>query len=268
MDRWETEKYWAELPPEEQAKIRWRFYGYTCEHDWDKGPYDNAMDAIPILDHGYVALLDHMGTDIDIVNAARISFNRESSSLDDRDRKLLRYLWEHQHTSPFEMVEFKFIVKCPIFVARQWMRHRTWSYNEVSRRYTEDEIEFYIPDKDWLRQQSDNDRQASVEADENLDSLMAWLRIVGSRDRSYETYDDLLRDGLCREQSRMVLSLNMYTTFIAKVDLANLLHFIDLRFDPHAQWEIQQYGEAIAEMIGNIVPETMNVFMEKRNEHS
>ncbi len=253
MDNNETFEYWRTLSPEESEKIRWRFYGDMCTYDWDNGPYNDAMDAIPILDHGYVALLDHMGTDIDIINAARISFNRESSSLDDRDRKLLRYLFEHRHTSPFEMVEFKFIVKCPIFVARQWMRHRTWSYNEVSRRYTDENIEFYIPKRNWMRQQAKNDRQASIEAGEDFDTISHWLRILGARDRSCEVYDDLIADGLCREQARMVLSQNLYTTFIAKVDLSNLLHFLELRFDPHAQWEIQQYAYAVRDLMSPIL---------------
>ena len=266
MNRKETTNYWLSLDDESMKKIRWRFYGETSEHEWNVGPYETAIDAIPILDHGYVALLDHMGTDIDIVNAARISFNRESEGFDDRDRKLLRYLWQHRHTSPFEMVEFKFVVKCPLFVARQWMRHRTWSYNEVSRRYTSEEIEFYTPDFAWIRKQAKNNRQASEETDE-LGFENVW-EFHAASDLGEERYLRLNENGVCREQARMVLPQSMYTTFIAKVDLANLLHFLDLRMDSHAQWEIQQYSEAIIEMIQNIVPETMDIFMEEKGSAS
>lgn len=262
MNYKEATEYWLDL--EDKDQIRWRFFGDTCPHDYEVGPYMKALDTIPILDHGYVALLDHMGTDIDIVNAARISFQDESTGFDEKDRKLLRYLWEHRHTSPFEMVEFKFVVKCPIFVARQWHRHRTWSYNEVSRRYTDENMDFYCPDSDWIRRQAKNNRQASDESSEF--GFLTQMEFHAVRDIEEDRYHRLLNEqGVCREQARMVLPQSMYTTFIAKVDLANLLHFIDLRMDPHAQWEIQQYGEAIAEMISSIVPETMDIFMEGRN---
>ena len=262
MSYYDLGVYWSELDDEDQEKIRWRFFGYTTPDAWDKGPYGKAIDAIPLLDHGYIGLLDHMGTDIDIVNAARISFQRESEGFDERDRKLLRYLWTHRHTSPFEMVEFKFVVKCPIFVARQWHRHRTWSYNEVSRRYTDENIEFYCPPSEWVRKQAEKDRQAS---DKAMFEGLEYMRFQAARDYTEDVYETLLKEGVAREQARMVLSQSMYTTFIAKVDLANLLHFVDLRMDPHAQWEIQQYGEAIIEMIQNIVPETVEIFMEGKN---
>ena len=254
-------QHWSNLNDEERNQIRWRFFGETSRHYWETGPYETAMDAIPILDGGYVALLDHMGTDVDIVNAARISFQRESEGIDNNDRNLLKYLWTHRHTSPCEMVEFKFVVKCPIFVARQWHRHRTSSYNEVSRRYTDDELDFYNPNSHWIRTPAEHDRQASNECNEF--GFMTHLEFIAARDVEFERYLRLLEDqGVCREQARMVLPQSMYTTFFAKVDLANLLHFIDIRMDPHAQWEIQQYSEAMAKMIGNIVPETMSIFMD------
>lgn len=246
--------------------IRWRFFGDGCQYDWEEGPFEspNVIDAIPILDHGYIALLDHMGTDIDVINAARISFNRESNSLDERDRKLLKYLWDNRHTSPFEMVEFKFLIKCPLFVVRQWHRHRTWSYNEVSRRYTSEDIQFYIPSAERIRTQNEVNRQGSDESDQF--DFMDMLAFQACADIGYDTYQKLLDKGVAREQARMVLPQSMYTTFIGKVDLRNLLHFLSLRFDGHAQWEIRQYAEAILEMIENIVPETVAIFKEGLND--
>lgn len=264
MDYNEATEYWIDLSPERKKEIRWRFFGETCPNDYIVGPYMKALDTIHILDRGYVALLDHMGTDLDIVNAARISFQDESDGFSEKDGKLLRYLWEHRHTSPFEMVEFKFVVKCPIFVARQWHRHRTWSYNEVSRRYTDENLEFYTPSSEWIRRQAENNRQASDESNEF--GFLTQLEFQAARDIEEDRYIRLMEEqGVCREQARMVLPQSMYTTFIAKVDLANLLHFIDLRMDPHAQWEIQQYGEGLAELISSIVPKTMEIFMEGKN---
>lgn len=264
MNKDASYEYWRRICGTKKEKnIRWRYFGHTSDHDWDTGPYKKSMDCIPILDGGYVALLDHMGTDIDIVNSARKSFGDESSSFGEKDRKLLKYLWKHRHTSPFEMIEFKFAVKAPLFIARQWMRHRNWSYNEVSRRYTDENIDFYCPDEMWLRAQSEIDRQASVEMDGGftfLDSMV--FDSVSSN--SEGQYRDLLKRGVCREQARMVLPQSMYVEFFAKTDLSNLLHFLDLRMDPHAQWEIQQYSEAIVEMIQNIVPETMDIFLEDK----
>lgn len=260
-------EYWHNLSKEErESNIRWKFYGDQSDDDEEYLP-QNALDCIPILDHGYVALLDHMGTDIDIVNAARKSFNRESSFFDDKDRKLLKYLWKHNHTSPFEMVELKFAVMAPMFVARQWMRHRTWSYNEVSRRYTEDRLRFYTPKSEFLRRQSPIDRQASVEwFDFGYESFLCSDGMVGNAEICEKQYHELLKLGLCREQARMVLPQSLYVEFIAKVNLSNLLHFLKLRLDKHAQWEIQQYAEAIVEMLENIVPETMKIFKDNNNE--
>jgi len=256
--------YWCGLSDEKKMEIRWRFVGDQSKDDYEYSPHD-ALDYIPILNHGYVALLDHMGTDIDIVNAARKSFNRESTYFDDKDKKLLRYLWDNKHTTPFEMVELKFAVMAPMFVARQWMRHRTWSYNEVSRRYTEDRLRFYVPQQKDMRKQSQTDRQASVEwesVDDDIDPLMCSFDMVWHEEMCEDRYHSLLKRGLCREQARMVLPQSLYVEFIGKVDLSNLLHFLELRLDKHAQWEIQQYAEAIVEMLDNIVPETMKIFRE------
>lgn len=264
MEYKEAQKYWESLDVDTiDGDIRWRFFGHLSPSKWERGPYNTAIDAIPVLDNGYVALLDHMGTDIDVINAARVSFAKSSNNFGPREAKLLEYLWTHRHTSPFEMVEFKFVVKCPIFIARQWMRHRTWSYNEVSRRYTNEDMDFYIPDSSWIRAQSESDRQASVDClFENDENWTASAFIQGARDEAEDRYNELLSLGIAREQARMVLPQSMYTTFYAKTDLSNLLHFLELRMDPHAQWEIQQYAEAILEMIANIVPATVEIFME------
>ena len=263
MNYKDTCEYWSSLSEDSINEIRWRFFGEMSPHDWETGPFETALDAIPILDHGYIALLDHMGTDIDIVNAARISFDKASQLFDDDDRKLLNYLYFHNHTSPFEMVEFKFVVKCPLFVARQWMRHRTWSYNEVSRRYTDEDFSFYDPQMNWIRKQAKSNRQASEESGDF--SILEQLDFMGATDSGIIRYNSLIDAGVCREQARMVLPQSMYTKFIAKVDLSNLLHFIELRMEPNAQWEIQQYSEAIIEMIRNIVPETMDIFLGEDN---
>jgi thymidylate synthase (FAD) len=259
MNRDETSNYWLDLDDATKETIRWKFYAWTTDYDWNNSPANTAIDFIPLLDHGYVALLDHMGTDIDIVQAARKSFNQESVGFGDKERKLLKYLWKHRHTSPFEMVEFKFSVHAPLPIARQWMRHRTWNYNEVSRRYTDEGVQLYTPDSEWIRAQSEIDRQASIESG-LVDSWAAHLGFQSANDVGNERYQEQLSRGVCREQSRLVLPQSMYVDFVAKTDLWNLLHFLTLRLDSHAQWEIQQYAQAIVEMIGNIVPETMEIF--------
>jgi thymidylate synthase (FAD) len=254
-------KHWNGLSDIERKRIRYRFIGDQSKDDYEYAP-TNSLDYIPILNHGYVALLDHMGTDIDIVNAARKSFNKESNFLDEKDKKLLKYLWDNKHTSPFEMCEIKLSVMAPIFVARQWMRHRSFSFSERSMRYTDDRLRFYLPETENMRKQSKTDRQASV--DEIVgDTFSCGCIMIENKELCLNQYHELLKIGLCREQARMVLPQSLYTEFVAKVDLHNLLHFLELRLDKHAQWEIQQYAEAIVEMLENIVPETMKLFKER-----
>jgi thymidylate synthase (FAD) len=199
---------------------------------------------VPVLDKGYVEIQDMMGDDMAIINAARTSFLGESKD-PEKDKKLLFYLMENHHDSPFEMVEFRFRVHCPIITARQWMRHRTFSFSEVSRRYTEEEIEFYIPDV-W-RMQSANNKQASdgVVEDEISSSYTSKLKYTCSI--AYEYYENAIADGISREMARMFLPVNLYTTFVAKVDARNLMHFLQLRMDEHAQYEIRVYADAIYE---------------------
>lgn len=213
-----------------------------------------------VLDKGYVELLDNMGDDLTIVNAARVSYLGESKG-SDKDKRLLKYLWVNRHTSPFEQVEFQFLVKCPLFVARQWHRHRTWSYNEISRRYTSEQLEFYTPIK-WRMQSSDNKQMSDsfLDDDELSDALKDSLEYAIEYHCLY-LYDTLIKHGVAREQARMILPQSMYTTFYAKVDLHNLLHFIELRAHKHAQYEIQLYTAALLKLIDNYVPWTVEIFL-------
>lgn len=199
---------------------------------------------IPLLDKGYVELQDFMGDDLSIVNAARVSFLGESKG-DIKDKKLLNYLLRHAHTSPFEMVEFKLRVKCPLFVARQWMRHRVWNYNEVSRRYTSEELDFYIPET-WRLQSTDNKQCSSGDAEQQMQAQFTQ-QMQQHVEQALNTYNKMIDAGIAREQARMVLPQNMYTTFVGKVDGHNLMHFMKLRMDEHAQYEIRVYADAIYE---------------------
>ena len=202
-----------------------------------------------VLDKGFIELIAHMGDDNTVVSAARVSYLGESKGLE-QDAKLIKYLLKNKHTSPFEQVEFQFMVKCPLFVRSQWMRHRTWSYNEVSRRYTSDEIEFHVPSE--IRLQSDDNKQMSAGLMENPGLIIDAIK--SSALMCYEMYEGMLRLGVAREQARMILPQSMYTKFYAKVDLHNLFHFLELRLHPHAQPEIRLYAQAIEELIKPIVP--------------
>ncbi len=202
-----------------------------------------------VLDKGFIELIDSMGSDNTIVNAARVSYLGNSKG-EESDRKLIRYLLKNGHTSPFEQVEFQFRVKCPLFVARQWMRHRTWNYNEISRRYTSEDIDFYTQME--LRKQSTDNKQMSDGILEDDKEMLA--HILFHSETSLELYNYLVENGVAREQARMVLPQNMYTSFYAKTDLHNLFHFLKLRNHEHSQYEIRVYAEAIEELIKPIVP--------------
>ena len=195
---------------------------------------------------GWIGLVDRLGTETSIVNAARVSFGKIRTEMDDRDAALVRYLIKNHHTSPLEHVVFTFLVHCPLFIRSQWHRHRTWSYNEISRRYTDVDIEFYTPPE--LREQAESDRQASRPA-EHLDQAACKSLIEEHHKRSLDLYHKLLEQGVCREQARGVLPQDMMTTFWATVDLNNLLKFLELRDSDHAQWEIREYAIAIKKLI-------------------
>ncbi len=205
---------------------------------------------------GWVGLINHMGSEVDIVNAARVSFGKMKDSFDGKDFELLKYLLDNKHTSTMEHVIFTFSVHCPLFVRSQWHRHRTWSYNEISRRYTEIDMEFYSPEK--LRRQSLDNRQASVESPDFDDRPLREM-IKGHNAASLALYERLIASGVCREQARGVLPQNMMVTFWGTVDLANLIHFLDLRDSAHAQSEIREYAVGIKRLIGPFIPHVMEI---------
>ena len=205
-------------------------------------------------DQGWVGLLDHMGNESTITNAARVSFGKLKTEFDDKDENLLKYLIENKHMTPLEHVKFTFSVHCPLYVRSQWMRHRASSYNEISRRYTEFEMEIYTPKN--YRKQSDNNKQASIDelVEEENDAFMLTKYI---NEECLEVYYKLLKLGVCKEQARGVLPQNMMTTFWWTVDLRNLINFLVLRDDSHAQKEIQEYAKAIKVLIEPHIPHVM-----------
>lgn len=233
--------------------------------------------AIPVLDNGFVRVIDYMGDDAAVVQAARVSYGRGTKKVSE-DRGLIHYLLRHWHTTPFEMAEIKFHVKLPIFVARQWIRHRMANVNEYSARYSILDREFYVPAPEHLAAQSVQNRQGRGEivGAEEADEV---LRILSDdAQRNYNHYLELLnhdeagqqlRDdykGLARELARMNLSLNFYTQWYWKVDLHNLMNFLRLRADPHAQYEIRAYAEVILSVMQQWVPMTFEAFREHRLE--
>jgi thymidylate synthase (FAD) len=200
---------------------------------------------------GSIKLIDWMGDDLRAVNAARVSFNRHSKG-PEKDKELINYLMEQGHHSPFEHILFTFYVKCPLIVARQWLRHRTWKYNEVSRRYTSQEIQFYFPTK-WRGQNVINKQGSSGEFSEEANELFDDELQIALQ-AAMQVYKNLLAAGVSREMARMALPVNLYTSFYATVDLRNLFGFLKQRLDEHAQWEIRQYAEAILDIIRTIAP--------------
>jgi thymidylate synthase (FAD) len=215
---------------------------------------------IPCLDKGFVRLIDVMGDDAAIVQAARVSYGSGTKKVHE-DRGLIRYLLRHAHTTPFEMVEFKFHVKLPIFVARQWIRHRTANVNEYSGRYSEMKDEFYVPAPDQIRAQSTSNKQGRAE-DAFAPEESARIRTMMSdtQDKLYAEYQELLGTDLAREIARINLPVSNYTEWYWKIDLHNLFHFLRLRIDAHAQYEIRVYGEAMAEIVKAVVPAAWEAF--------
>lgn len=211
------------------------------------------MEKINVLDHGFVRLVDHMGNDLSVVRSARTSFDAawRAGEDDGSDHKLINYLMKNNHSTPFESVTFTFEVKAPIFVFRQWHRHRTWAYNELSARYRELPEEVYVPE---FRKQSLNNKQGSdgVIDDINVAELSRGFR--NSYRDAFEAYQFALSCGVSREVARCVLPVATYSHMFGTVNLRNLLHFIGLRSDPHAQYEIRVYSDAMLELIRPIVP--------------
>lgn len=215
----------------------------------------------PVLRHGYVVLVDYMGNDAAIVQAARVSYGRGTRSVRD-DRGLIRYLLRHRHTTPFEMVEFKFLVRLPIYVARQWIRHRTASVNEYSARYSIVPDEYDLPDPDAVRQQSVTNRQGRGEPlpPEVVERFRSDLDRVART--AYAAYEKAIADGVARETARILLPVAYYTEWYWKTNLHNLFHFLALRLDAHAQEEIRAYAAEIAAVARAVAPVAMEAFEE------
>tara|TARA_B100000902_G_scaffold354648_1_gene366967 strand:+ start:1546 stop:2244 length:699 start_codon:yes stop_codon:yes gene_type:complete len=221
---------------------------------------------------GAVELVDHMGSDLTIVNSARVSFGKEKEELDAKDKKLINYLVKHRHTSTFEhnVATFRFLV--PLFIRSQHHRHRTWSYNEISRRYTAVDMRFYEPDQ--FRSQHKSNRQASN--DELINPVINPGGVSGGCSASHlvkihhvnslNLFNMLLDSGVCREQARGVLPQNLYTEYYGTCNLNNLLKFIDLRIHEGAQWEIQKVAEALLEIANDLWPTAVSAYRENKNK--
>ena len=223
--------------------------------------------AFPLLDHGFVRLVDYMGDDSAIVQAARVSYGAGTKHVS-QDRGLIRYLMRHWHSTPFEMCEIKLHVKLPVFVARQWIRHRTANVNEYSARYSILDREFYIPAPDALAAQSTTNNQGRGAALEGAEADRVLRLLTDDAMRSYDHYEDMIsqdgQQGLARELARMNLPANIYTQWYWKTDLHNLLHFLRLRADAHAQYEIRVYAEAICDIVADWVPAAYRAFADYR----
>lgn len=221
--------------------------------------YLNIEDKV--LDHGFVRVIDYMGNDEAIVQAARVSYGTGTKSLS-KDQNLINYLMQHRHTTPFEMCEIKFHVKLPIFVARQWIRHRTANVNEYSARYSILDKEFYIPEVEQIALQSETNKQGRGVHYAEAQHIQ-W-RIQYASEEAYGIYEGFNNLGLARELSRMVLPVNYYTQWYWKVNLHNLLNFLSLRADPHAQWEIRVYAEKMLDIVKMWCPLAHAAFLEHR----
>jgi len=222
---------------------------------------------------GFVELVDHLGTDLSVVNSARVSFGKHKEEIEEQDKKLINYLVSHKHTSTLEHCAVTFRFKVPLFISKQHMRHRTWSYNEISRRYTDFNIEFYEPG--GFRTQHESNRQAST--NELIDpkviyhyppdgaSSTASQLVKNHNQSSLRLYDALINSGVCREQARGVLPQNIYTEYYGTANLNNILKFVGLRLHEGAQWEIQEVAKAVLSITQELFPTTVDAFMEGQN---
>lgn len=234
-------------------------------------------DPIPVLDHGFIRVVDYMGDDAAIVQAARVSYGRGTKQVS-QDKGLINYLMRHWHSTPFEMCEIKFHVKLPIFVARQWIRHRTANVNEYSARYSIMDKEFYIPTPEMLSPQSKKNHQGRAEGTSlsPAESARVLEILKGDSERVYGHYEELMnatndgnvidveKSGIARELARMNLTMNYYTQWYWKIDLHNLMHFLMLRADAHAQYEIRAYADAMIDVVKKWVPFAHEAFEEHR----
>ena len=232
-------------------------------------------EAIPILDHGFIRVIDYMGDDTSIVQAARVSYGKGTKKVS-TDSGLIKYLMRHWHSTPFEMCEIKYHVKLPIFIARQWIRHRTANVNEYSARYSILDKEFYLPTSANLAAQSQSNRQGRGEVIEGEQAKQVLDLLKNDAERTYKNYEEMLnqrfdgstidenKKGLARELARMNLTLNTYTQWYWKTDLLNLMNFLRLRADSHAQYEIRAYAEVMLDTLKRWVPITYEAFMDYR----
>ncbi len=232
-------------------------------------------DAIPILDHGFVRVVDYMGDDTSIVQAARVSYGKGTKKVS-TDSGLIKYLMRHWHSTPFEMCEIKYHIKLPIFIARQWIRHRTANVNEYSARYSILDKEFYLPDSDHLAAQSQINRQGRGDVLKGEQAKKVLDLLKNDAEQTYKNYEEMLNQrydgsiidegkvGLARELARMNLTLNTYTQWYWKTDLLNLMNFLRLRADHHAQYEIRAYADAMLDTVKKWVPITYEAFMDYR----
>jgi thymidylate synthase (FAD) len=236
---------------------------------------DILYEPLPVLDHGFVRVIDYMGDDGAVVQAARVSYGKGTRRVSE-DKGLVNYLMRHRHTTPFEMCEIKYHVKLPIFVARQWIRHRTANVNEYSARYSILDNEFYIPAPEHLAAQALTNRQGRGDVVEGDAARRVLDLLREDAERAYAGYVEMLNEddsgeprdpswpGLARELARMNLSLNFYTQWYWKTDLHNLMHFLSLRADAHAQYEIRAYADAMLDTMQRWVPLTHAAFLEYR----
>ncbi len=232
-------------------------------------------EPIPILDYGFIRVIDYMGDDNAVVQAARVSYGKGTRKVSE-DAGLIRYLMRHWHSTPFEMCEIKFHVKLPIFVARQWIRHRTANVNEYSARYSIMDKEFYLPQRDQLAVQSTQNRQGRGQTLNDREAARVMELLKHDSESVYDHYKEMLnedeqgnvidpqREGFARELARMNLTLNYYTQWYWKVDLHNLMHFLRLRADDHAQYEIRVYADAMLNVLARWCPHTFAAFKEYR----
>ena len=261
LESWKARAYDDMITPQQQAEVEAQRSEYHKTMRVSVPALEELLyTPFPLLDHGFVRVVDYMGDDSAIVQAARVSYGRGTRRASD-DRGLIRYLMRHRHTTPFEMCEIKLHIKLPIFVARQWIRHRTANVNEYSARYSILDREFYVPSAEVIAAQSPSNRQGRGEQLPEKDAARVQELLREDAHRAHDHYEELLNEmpdgrqrdpgrvGLARELARINLSLNFYTQWYWKVDLHNLLNFISLRADPHAQYEIRVYAEAILERV-------------------
>ncbi len=259
------------LTPDQLAEIdAQRSTHQTTLRATSAGMEARLYQAHPVLDHGLIRVIDYMGDDAAICQAARVSYGRGTKAVSD-DRGLIRYLMRHWHSTPFEMCEVKFHVKLPIFVARQWIRHRTANVNEYSARYSVMDREFYIPAPEQLAAQSVVNNQGRGQVLEGAEAARVLDLLREDAMRAYDHYEDMLTPdadagklGLARELARMNLPANVYTQWYWKIDLHNLFHFLRLRADVHAQYEIRVYAQIMGDIVKDWVPQAYEAFEDYR----